>query len=466
MSRLSPQILCSCPVFFIFVFCMNIKRAINAIIVPLFTLSNSTFISFSFSISKLKKEKKKKPQRKIQEEERKKTEESFLLFDPFLFLPEIKVSVMESPQSVASTFNGIHLNGNDESSTKKADSDSFMGVLEVFVHQARDIQNICIYHKQDVYAKLSLTSDPETSLSTKIINGGGRNPVFDDTLQFHVKSVDCSLKCDIYMMSRVRNYLEDQLLGFALVPLSEVIVKNGKLEKEFSLSSTDLFHSPAGFVELSLSYAGEFPEVMMHVPAAEERVDETELVSIEVDESEFLDPKIVCENNQMVSSYLATPCTDSDDFVEVNSVLSAVVDTVEEAPPTNKDITNGISSPSIAVSSGSSGTHDDLVLSSKGNNSGSEQGEKKPADTIENGDGEEVVKPIVTLNFEQPEQKVVQQDIVDMYTKSLQQFTESLAKMKLPLDMDSPTQSENSSSSQQTPKSANSRVFYGSRAFF
>ena len=395
---------------------------------------------------------------------------------------------MESPQSVASTFNGIHLNGNDESSTKKADSDSFMGVLEVFVHQARDIQNICIYHKQDVYAKLSLTSDPESSLSTKIINGGGRNPVFDDTLQFHVKSVDCSLKCEIYMMSRVRNYLEDQLLGFALVPLSEVIVRDGKLEKEFSLSSTDLFHSPAGFVELSLSYAGEFPEVMMHVPAAEERVDETELVSIEVDESEFLDPKIVCENNQMVSSYLAT---DSDDFVEVNSVLSAVVDTVEEAAPTNKDITNGISSPSIAVSSGSSGTHDDLVLSSKGNNSGSDQevkkpvdshddiklsneennsgsdqGAKKPTDTIENGDGEEVVKPIVTLNFEQPEQKVVQQDIVDMYTKSLQQFTESLAKMKLPFDMDSPTQSENSSSSQQTPKSANSRVFYGSRAFF
>ncbi|KAH0920815.1 hypothetical protein HID58_020833, partial [Brassica napus] len=453
---------------------------INAIIVPLFTLSNSTFI-FSFSISKLKKDKKTKPQRKIQEEERKKENRgklsSFLTL--FFSSQRFKVSVMESPQSVASTFNGIHLNGNDESSTKKADSDSFMGVLEVFVHQARDIQNICIYHKQDVYAKLSLTSDPESSLSTKIINGGGRNPVFDDTLQFHVKSVDCSLKCEIYMMSRVRNYLEDQLLGFALVPLSEVIVRNGKLEKEFSLSSTDLFHSPAGFVELSLSYAGEFPEVM-HIPAAVPTVDETEMVSIEVDESEFLDPKIVCENNQMVSSYLATPCTDSDDFVsseggfvEVNSVQTTVVDTVEEAAaaPAGTDFTNGISSPSIAVSSGSSGTHDDLLSSSEENNSGSDQGAKKPADPIKNGDldkedGEEVVKPILTVNFEQPEQKVVQQDIVDMYTKSLQQFTESLAKMKLPLDMDSPTQSENSSSSQQTPKSANSRVFYGSRAFF
>lgn len=65
---------------------MNIKTAINAIIVPLFTLSNSTFI---FSFSKLKKVRKIKPQRKIQEEERKKTEESFLLFDPFLLLPKI-----------------------------------------------------------------------------------------------------------------------------------------------------------------------------------------------------------------------------------------------------------------------------------------------------------------------------------------------------------------------------------------
>ncbi|ESQ30425.1 hypothetical protein EUTSA_v10011530mg [Eutrema salsugineum] len=411
---------------------------------------------------------------------------------------------MESPQSVASDFNGIHLNGSGETITKKpvmsSDSDSFVGVLEVFVHQARDIHNICIYHKQDVYAKLCLTSDPESSLSTKIINGGGRNPVFDDTLQFDVKNLDCSLKCEIYMMSRVKNYLEDQLLGFTLVPLSEVIVRNGKLEKEFSLSSTDLFHSPAGFVELSLSYAGDSPEVM-HIPPVP-TVDETELAPIEFDEIEFLDPKIVCENNQMVSNYLASPCSDSDEFgssetgfVEVNSVQSAVVDTVEEAAPTSTVLTNGISSPSVAVSSGSSSTHDDSKLSSEENNSGSDREVKKPtdahddsklsseennsgsdreakkaADTIKNDDldktdDEVVVKPVLSMNFE-PEQKVVQQDIVDMYTKSLQQFTESLAKMKLPLDIDSPTQSENSSSSQQTPKSASSRVFYGSRAFF
>uniref|UniRef100_A0A1J3FUQ6 C2 domain-containing protein n=1 Tax=Noccaea caerulescens TaxID=107243 RepID=A0A1J3FUQ6_NOCCA len=384
---------------------------------------------------------------------------------------------MESPQSVASTFNGIHLNDTVENRTKKpvmpSDSDSFVGVLEVFVHQARDIHNICIYHKQDVYAKLCLTSDPENSLSTKIINGGGRNPVFDDTLRFDVKTLDCSLKCEIYMMSRVKNYLEDQLLGFTLVPLSQVVVRNGKLEKEFSLSSTDLYHSPAGFVELSLSYSGDSPEVM-HIPAVPTVDHGTELASIEFDESDFLDPKIVCENNQMVSKYLATTCSDSDElvsseagFVEVNSVQSAVVDTVEEEAPKNTVSTNEISSPSVAVSSGSSDTHVDSKLSNEVNNSCSDEEARKPKDIkTDKRDDEAVVKSVLTVNIEQPEQKVVQQDIVDMYTKSLQQFTESLAKMKLPLDIDSPTQSENSSSSQQTPKSAGSRVFYGSRAFF
>lgn len=64
------------------------------------------------------------------------------------------------------------------------------------------------------------------------------------------------------MLSRVKYYLEDQLLGFALVPLSEVVMRNGKLERDFSLSLTDLFHSPAGFVQLSLSYSGASRDLM------------------------------------------------------------------------------------------------------------------------------------------------------------------------------------------------------------
>ncbi|KAB1218621.1 putative 2-oxoglutarate-dependent dioxygenase AOP1 [Morella rubra] len=46
-----------------------------------------------------------------------------------------------------------------EVSSKEAvecDAEDFMGVVEVYVHQARDIHSISIYHKQDVHAKLCL----------------------------------------------------------------------------------------------------------------------------------------------------------------------------------------------------------------------------------------------------------------------------------------------------------------------
>ena len=141
--------------------------------------------------------------------------------------------------------------------------DKCIGYLDVFVHQARDIHNVCIYHKQDVYAKLCLTSSPDVSCSTKVINSAGRNPVFEESLRLDVQTVDASLKCEIWMLSRVRNYLEDQLLGFALVPLADIVMGDGKLVQEFSLTSTDLFHTPAGFVQLTLSYAGYSPDVIL-----------------------------------------------------------------------------------------------------------------------------------------------------------------------------------------------------------
>ncbi|GLU23872.1 hypothetical protein SLE2022_398480 [Rubroshorea leprosula] len=371
-----------------------------------------------------------------------------------------------------------------------------VGVLDVYVHQARDIHNICIYHKQDVYAKLCLTSDPEFAVSTKIINGGGKNPVFNENLSLNVRTVESSLKCEIFMMSRVRNYLEDQLLGFALVPLSEVLMNKGKLGKEFSLSSTDLFHSPAGFVHLSLAYTGSSPEVMAipALPTPAEAVKDSDMPTSlpnELDKIEFPDPKIVNENQIMVSEYFGISCTSlesetSESLVTsdtenqlssemgVHGVESSTVNSIQapklDSPPSSVS-TSGVSSPSIAASSESS----DAPAASKTN--AQEHSSAPKEKTADVGDGESdssgapsdsVLKPFVTVNIE-PEQKVVQQDIVDMYMKSMQQFTESLAKMKLPLDIDNgPAESGNSSSEKklEASKSPGSRVFYGSRAFF
>ncbi|CAH8381835.1 unnamed protein product [Eruca vesicaria subsp. sativa] len=398
---------------------------------------------------------------------------------------------MDSPQSVVSPFkinesenensasvqssgnksNIIKSNGKDSTSSNHQD---LFGTLEVYVHQARDIHNICIYHKQDVYAKLCLTSDPENSVSTKIINGGGRNPVFDDKVKLDVRVLDTSLKCEIYMMSRVKNYLEDQLLGFTLVPMSELIFKNGKLEeKEFSLSSTDLYHSPAGFVQLSLSYNGSYPEVMafpaMPIDKTAKNQEGSESVPDELEKIEFPDPNVANENEKMVSEYFEMSCSTIDSETSnslvtshtENHVTSSVTSVMKKDSPESSNATNGAASPHASAHSATeTPNHDHLsVVNSKADSQESE------SETSE----EKTVKPIISVSVE-TESKVVQQDIVDMYMKSMQQFTDSLAKMKLPLDFDSPTNSENSSSDSQklpTPKNnKGSRVFYGSRAFF
>ncbi|KAE8682499.1 rho GTPase-activating protein 7-like isoform X1 [Hibiscus syriacus] len=80
--------------------------------------------------------------------------------------------------------------------------------------------------------------------------------------------------------------------------------------------------------------------------------------------------------------------------------------------------------------------------------------------------------PLGNMNLE-AEQSAMQQQIVDMYMRSMQQYTESLAKMKLPMDLDKPEHEHrgnfiqnNSKKIEQEKKKDGSRVFYGSRAFF
>lgn len=349
-------------------------------------------------------------------------------------------------------------------SHKKGDmmegKEGFIGVLDVFIHQARNIQNICIYHKQDVYAKIFLTSDPVTIESTQIINGGGQNPVFSENLRINVGNGDCSLRCEIWMLSRVRNYLEDQLLGFTIVPLCEVLAENGKLEKEFELSTSELCHSPCGFVELSIIYTGSLPDVL-EIPSLQclcnQDSDDCDQDSCELKKIEFPDPKIMNENEIMVSEYYS-----STEIESQSAVNSQTTNDDSHSSDSNDHI---ISSSSYENASSyenveiTSFTNDDISPSD--NSEASEKKDKKSqnfADSIKT----------------ETEQKVVQQDIVDMYLKSMKQFTEALEKMNLPMDVgkNSPASGVNDcaeskpNGNKSTGEGPCPKVFYGSRAFF
>ncbi|CAK9184399.1 unnamed protein product [Ilex paraguariensis] len=409
----------------------------------------------------------------------------------------------------------------------------FSGILEIFVHHARNIHNICIYDNQDVYAKFSLTYNPDETFSTRIINGGGKNPEFNENLIMKVSQFDAVLKCEIWMLSRAKNLMEDQLLGFALVPISSVVGK-GKMTQDFSLSSTDLFHSPAGTVKLTLSFN---PNVAIHssinlfsdssvpnssitseVVLLDRKISEFVLDPVEYSRIEFPDISIVKENQKMVSEYFDLASHGSGSrpglvgpglFLHLGASHQAL-DDYEMAANSTDETRAGSDSPNGSVQN--SGFMSSTMTSLSDDRNSADSLEKKnhlsetthspsacpetptskkgsdPRESKEPNFSEESTKegnlesskfgevfsaPLGNINLEGGEQAAMQQQIVDMYMRSMQQFTESLAKMKLPMDLDKPEAEDrgdliqNHDSNVKIEKKKDcSRVFYGSRAFF
>lgn len=394
------------------------------------------------------------------------------------------------------------------------------GLLDVYVHHARNIHNICIYANQDVYAKFSLTCSPDDATSTRVITGGGKNPQFDESLTIKVPHTDAVLKCEIWMLSRVRNYLEDQLLGFTLVPLSSVAAAaKGKLTQDFTLSSTDLFHSPAGTVQLTLtlhtsSDKHSFIAESCSTPDTSITSEVVILDPAEFGRIEFPDINIARENQQMVSDYFdiveghasapflqlgASPQsmedyemagnsgTDSPDGSIQNSgpfadsTTTSLSDDRNSADSVEKKNMQETSDKSNVETNQSAGTHSTPETPTSKCEVGVGDGkadklsgkEEAEAGGKEHEMGSVFKSPMGNINLE-AEQNAMQQQIVDMYMRSMQQFTESLAKMKLPMDLDAPKaedggdviQSRKTSNKPEQQKNDGARVFYGSRAFF
>ncbi|XP_059430934.1 uncharacterized protein LOC132164438 [Corylus avellana] len=437
---------------------------------------------------------------------------------------------------------GFRYNPSSNVMSHHEDGDSeFSGILDIYVHHARNIHNICIYENQDVYAKFSLTYNPDDTLTTRVINGGGKNPEFNENLRMKITQVDAVLKCEIWMLSRVRNYMEDQLLGFALVPISQVAGK-GKVTQDYSLSSTDLIHSPAGTVQLSLSLDTSLPDnsspnslpesatnssISSEVVLLDRKISEVILDPVEYSRIEFPDINVVKETQQMVSEYfdlagqVSASGANSGGFVSflhlgsspqfvddhemtgnsseengsihnsgfLSSTTSSLSDDRNSADSMEKksrlcgEPSNSVNISITTEVNQSSCTCPDTPTSKKGteirdekesNFTSKEEESKKDRNMGGSAKfGQVFSAPLGNFNLE-AEQSAMQQQIVDMYMRSMQQFTESLAKMKLPMDLDKPESEDHGNVIQNhsnkleadKKKKEGSRVFYGSRAFF
>ncbi|KAF3452304.1 hypothetical protein FNV43_RR02737 [Rhamnella rubrinervis] len=464
---------------------------------------------------------------------------------------------------------GFRYNLNSNTISEANGDAEFSGILEIYVHHARNIHNICIYDNQDVYAKFSLTYNPDETLTTRTINGGGKNPDFNENLRMKITQLDAVLKCEIWMHSRARSLMEDQLLGFALVPIPQVVEK-GKMTDNFSLSSTDLFHSPAGTVQLTISLNTSLPinplsescatsssSITSEVILLDRKISQVMLDPVEYSRIEFPDINAVRENQQMVSEYFdlashggsgnskpgsggvasflhlgSCPQPGDDDhemtlnlseethgepfspnesiqnsgfFSSTTTSLSddrnSSADSIEKknrvAGDQSSNSCNATSITTEAVNQGSS-TCPDTPTSKKGREAVDEKESNFPSNedqeknNIEGNKlgsaaqfGQVFSAPLGNINLE-AEQSAMQQQIVDMYMRSMQQFTESLAKMKLPMDLGKPecnatdhadimthhnstsnsNNNNNNNKLELEKKKDGSRVFYGSRAFF
>ncbi|KAK4363193.1 hypothetical protein RND71_018434 [Anisodus tanguticus] len=222
-----------------------------------------------------------------------------------------------------------------------------------------------------------------------------------------------------------------------------------------------------GFVKLTLTYTGATPEVLEiptpgHSLAAANGCDEgsgADNIPCELVKIEFPAPKIVNENERMVTEYYAIPCTemDSQSSEHIDSKENgerASSDNVEVAPESvpveGQDASEikKLESPALSASAKSSPSNsipksspsEESVLPLKD----SKDSAKEVDSTSPAVADSTFTPPVVSVSII-PEQKVVQQDFIDLYMKSMQQFTEALEKMKLPLDIEngSPIQNGN-----------------------
>ncbi|KAF3336846.1 hypothetical protein FCM35_KLT19432 [Carex littledalei] len=386
---------------------------------------------------------------------------------------------------------------------KEREGNNFSSLLDIYAHEALNLHNICIYANQDVYAKFSLTSSPDEALSTRVVASGGNSPRFNEQLpplRIPHPSDKAVLKVEIWMLSCAKTLLGDQLLGFTLIPISSILgTKISKTPQEFTLSSTDLFHSPAGTIRLTLTL-NPHPSIDSVSNAGPSITSEVMILDPIVDYSniEFPDINAAQENQKMVMQYfdMGVPAQQSLPFIQLSPSASSVDDcemiTVNSTSensmqnPTNftgSTITSLSNENKIAVETFNVSSTEVCHVSA----SSPETPTSKEAKLLSKDKETTIVQqssvfksPLENMNMVE-EQNQMQKQIMDMYMKSMQQFTESLSKMKLPMNIDkthtddteiviqSQERRDNNKLENKNKgenKKDGSRVFYGSRAFF
>jgi hypothetical protein len=310
--------------------------------------------------------------------------------------------------------------------------------------------------------------------------GGGASPRFEERLpplRVRRRRIGTdALKCEVWMRSCAKSVLDDQLLGFALVPLAAVATADGArlAQREFSLSSTDLIHSPAGTVRLSLALRSGGGDSCSAAPSDRASIA-SEVVILEpppvecYSRVEFPDLNVARENEDMAVQCLP--------FLHIGEA-PAPEGAMEVGTSPRGETLKPVSSDGAKNASTTTTASDDMAIDIFSSDPTKKPrtdaaSPETPTSSLAKAAGKEKAdvfkSPMGDIDME-AEQSAMQRQIMEMYVKSMQQFTESLGRMKLPMELDGGgagvvVQREEKKPDAEAKKDG-ARVFYGSRAFF
>ncbi|XP_047257557.1 uncharacterized protein LOC107849017 [Capsicum annuum] len=216
-----------------------------------------------------------------------------------------------------------------------------------------DISDVAIENFSDIFTK------EDTQNHHSIFRNLEATITAEDNIKFHEIPTEEEIKDAVFFINP----------DSATVPLCDVLAENGKVEQEFTLSSSDLFYSPLDSVQLTLTYTGATLESL-----GENVADIKKLETLTLSSSAESSP-----SNSIPKQTSSAPSEETALSLKESKDNAKAVDST---------------SPAVAAST--------------------------------------FTLPVVNLNIA-PEKKLVQQDIVDIHNKSMQQFAEDLEKMKLPL---------------------------------
>ncbi|KAJ0979846.1 hypothetical protein J5N97_015320 [Dioscorea zingiberensis] len=108
--------------------------------------------------------------------------------------------------------------------------------LEVTLISARDLKDVNLFSRLDVYAIVWLSSDPRNRHRTAPDCEGRRNPNWNSTFRFTIPPLPAAASATLHVLLRARRSLGDREVGEVHIPLRE------------------LLSSPAGDSSNSLSY--------------------------------------------------------------------------------------------------------------------------------------------------------------------------------------------------------------------